>query len=76
MTKEEQLVQTIADALNGGLNHRAFYEAMDREHRYLQSEWMQLLVMYVEHAASEKYQYDGRNEWVHRQAKALYPYLF
>jgi len=71
-SREKILVRNITDALNPfGFSRKTFCEEMNREHRYLQSEWMELVCEFIRYAGSDKYGYDGRNEWVHTLCKKL-----
>lgn len=77
LTREEELAKTITDAMNAfGFRKGAFCEAMAKEHRYLQAEFMVLVQEWIEYAASDRYQYDGRNEWVHEDAKKMAGHMF
>ena len=70
--REATLAKHITDELNPfGFKRKAFCEAMGREHRYLQSEWMELVCEFIRYASSDAYGYDGRNEWVHKLCKDL-----
>lgn len=72
MTREKELASAITDALNPfGFKRKAFCEAMSREHRALQSEWMELVCEFIRYAASDAYGVDGRNEWVKTVCKKL-----
>ena len=42
--KEKHLASTITDALNPGINKKAFCEAMSHEHRFLQQEFTTLCI--------------------------------
>ena len=67
--KEAKLVELITSALNGYFNKKAFCEAMEKEHRYLQSEFMNLLIAWIEYTSKDSYRTDGRNEWVQKVSK-------
>lgn len=75
--KEKNLAITITDAINGCFNDKAFCEAMSHEHRYLQYEFTNLCLHWLE-KAKEMYEtdnYDGRNEYSCKTAKLLMDYL-
>ena len=69
----KETVQSISLGLNNGsLKPKPFIEEMKKEHRYLQGEFMNLIVLYLEDCASwTESQYDGRNEFNHKAAKVM-----
>jgi len=77
LTREEELARTITDAINAfGFKPYRFAEAMAKEHRYLQAAFMLLVQYWIEYAASDEYQYDSRNEWVHEVAQKMAGHMF
>ena len=75
--KEKRLASIITDALNPGINKRAFCEAMSREHRFLQQEFTTLCIWWLEKCAEMYKQgnYDGRNECACRTGKEITEFL-
>ena len=75
--KEKQLAETITDALNGSFSKKEFCEAMSREHRYLQGEFTELCIWWLEKCAEMYKQgnYDGRNECACRTGKEITEFL-
>ena len=75
--KEKQLAGIITDALNGGFSKKEFCEAMSREHRYLQGEFTELCIWWLEKLAEmyEQGNYDGRNEYACRTGKEITEFL-
>ena len=75
--KEKQLAETITDALNGGFSKKEFCEAMSKEHRYLQYEFTELCIWWLEKLAEmyEQGNYDGRNECACRTGKEITEFL-
>ena len=70
--REAKTAALMAHELNVfGFSKKAFAREMSKEHRYLQSEFMELIIAFVEYAASDDYGFDGRNEWVHRVARDM-----
>jgi hypothetical protein len=70
----KKLTQEITDFLNNfsyGTTSQLFNEAMSREHRTLQQNFMRLVCQYIEFCASEDYRTDGRNEQSKELAKTL-----
>ena len=74
--KEKRLASTITDALNPGINKRAFCEAMSREHRFLQQEFTTLCIWWLEKCRDmyEEGNYDGRNIYSCKAGKILMDY--
>ena len=75
--KEKQLAQTITDALNTGVGRDAFCEAMSREHRFLQGDFTNLCLWWLEKCREmyEQGNYDGRNVYACKVGKLLTDYL-
>lgn len=72
MKTTEELVPAITDYINTYSDKSAeFNEAMEREHRTLQQSFTRLCLKWLEHVASENYQFDGRNEDSHKVAERL-----
>lgn len=66
-TEAEVVVQNVTDYLNSFSNkNEAFIKEMCREHRTLQQSFTRLCLQWLEHCASEEYNYDGRNEASHK----------
>lgn len=64
-TREENLVKVISGEMNAfGFKKDKFCEEMSKEHRYLQSEFTELCISWLEKCAEmyDKGRYDGRNE--------------
>ena len=75
--KEKQLAGQITDAINGSFNNKAFCEAMSREHRYLQWEFTELCVSWLNQCRTmyEEGNYDGRNEFACKFGKVVMDYV-
>lgn len=75
--KEKQLAGQITDAINGIFNHKAFCEAMSREHRHLQWEFTNLCISWLNRCRTmyEEGNYDGRNEFACKLGKAVMDYV-
>ena len=71
--KEKQLVTHITDNLNSGISNKLFCESMSREHRYLQSEFTNLCLWWLEKCRDmyNEGNYDGRNEYACKAGKML-----
>ena len=71
--KEKDLVENITNNLNSGISNKAFCEAMSREHRYLQMEFTNLCIWWLEKCRDmyEAGNYDGRNEYACKAGKIL-----
>lgn len=62
-TKEVNLVKTVTDALNGGINTKKFAEALCLEHPTLQQSFFRLVRdCMAERAVNSNYAHDRRNE--------------
>ena len=75
--KEKELATHITDELNGLFNNKEFCEAMSREHRFLQYEFTNLCLDWL-NKCREMYEagrYDGRNELACKTGKILMDYL-
>lgn len=77
VAKEKQLAGAITDAINGRFSKKEFCEAMSREHRYLQGEFTELCIWWLEKLAEmyEQGNYDGRNEYACRAGKEITEFL-
>lgn len=77
IVKEKQLATTITDAINGRFSKKEFCEAMSREHRYLQGEFTELCVWWLEKCAEmyEQNNYDGRNKYACEVGKQITEFL-
>ena len=75
--KEKQLADTITDAINGRFSKKEFCEAMSREHRYLQGEFTELCIWWLEKCAEmyEQNNYDGRNQYACQVGKQITEFL-
>lgn len=74
--KEKNLAQHIANNLNSGISRKAFCEEMSREHRFLQYEFTNMCLWWLE-KCREMYNegnYDGRNEYACKAGKILMDY--
>lgn len=76
-SKEKQLAGTITDAMNGRFSKKEFCEAMSREHRYLQGEFTELCIWWLEKCAEmyEQNNYDGRNKYACQVGKQITEFL-
>lgn len=74
--KEKNLVKTITDNLNSGINNKAFCEAMSHEHRTLQYDFTNLCLWWLEKCRDmyEEGNYDGRNVYACSTGKFLMDY--
>ena len=77
INKEKQLAGIITDAMNGRFSKREFCEAMSREHRYLQYEFTELCIWWLEKCAEmyEQNNYDGRNKYACEVGKKITEFL-
>jgi len=76
-TVAKETVKQIADGLNGGsLKAKFFIEEMKRQHRFLQGEFMNLIVLYMEDCAKEDFPYDARNHFNHTASKKMIDALY
>jgi len=69
-----ELTHKITDYLNNfsySENALYFCEAMSREHRTLQQNFMRLIMGYLEYVKSDAYRTDGRNEASKKLATAI-----
>lgn len=75
--KEKRVAGTIADAINGRFSKKEFCEAMSREHRYLQSEFTDLCIWWLEKCAEmyEQGNYDDRNKYGCQVGKQITEFL-
>ena len=68
----EKIVADLAKLVNSmSFKPDYFIGAMSREHRTLQQSFTKLCLQWLEHVASDKYRYDGRNEDSHELCKDL-----
>ena len=74
--KEKNLASTITDNLNSGISCKAFCEAMSREHRYLQDDFTNLCIWWLEKCRDmyEEGNYDDRNKHGCKVGKILIDY--
>lgn len=66
MSREKELAKNVSNGINNMcFDKREFCEEMSREHRYLQSEFTELCISWLEKCAEmyEQGRYDGRNEY-------------
>ena len=77
INKEKQLAGIITDAMNGRFSKREFCDAMSREHRYLQGEFTELCVWWLEKLADmyDQGNYDGRNKYACQLGKQITEFL-
>lgn len=77
VAKEKQLAGTITDALNGRFSKKEFCDNMSREHRYLQGEFTELCIWWLEKCAEmyETNNYDGRNKYGCEVGKQITEFL-
>lgn len=77
LEKEKQLANTITDVINGRFSKKEFCEAMSREHRYLQGEFTELCIWWLEKCAEmyEQNNYDGRNKYACQVGKQITEFL-
>lgn len=69
-TEAKETVRTISDFINNyNMRPQEFIDEMGREHRTLQQNFTRLVFMWIEHCATDEYQYDLRNEMTHRISK-------
>lgn len=75
--KEKQLATTITDVINGRFSKKEFCDAMSREHRYLQGEFTELCIWWLEKCAEmyEQGNYDGRNKYACEAGKQITEFL-
>ena len=76
LTGEERakcLAECLGDFVNSGGNKEmdVFVQALAREHRTLQQSSTKLMLKWIEHAASDQYRMDGRNESTHNVCKQM-----
>lgn len=73
LEKAKQSTEMVTNMLNSSIfNKKLFCHIMaTREHRYLQSEFFELCLKWIETVASDDYPMDGRNEWCHTYAKEI-----
>lgn len=72
MKTAEEAVQAMTEFVNNfGVDEKAFIDNMSYEHRTLQQSFTKLCLKWLEHAASDQYRFDGRNEATHKVAKQL-----
>ena len=76
-SKEKQLATTITDAMNGRFSKKEFCDAMSREHRYLQGEFTEVCIWWLEKCAEmyEQNNYDGRNKYACEVGKQITEFL-
>ena len=74
MENAKKVTSLLSDFLNNFQykeNSAYFNEAMSREHRTLQQNFMRLIMGYLEFCASEDYRTDGRNQASKELAKVV-----
>lgn len=76
-SKEKQLATTITDAMNGRFSKKEFCDAMSRKHRYLQGEFTELCIWWLEKCAEmyEQNNYDDRNKYACEVGKQITEFL-
>lgn len=76
LTGEERakcLAECLGYFVNSGGNKEmeVFVQALAREHRTLQQSSTKLMLKWIEHAASDQYRMDGRNQQTHLVCKRM-----
>lgn len=75
-TREEILAEHIGNDINTyNFDNKKFNEKMSREHRTLQQQFTSICLAWIEHVGSSEYQYDGRNEYSHKQCKNIVQFM-
>lgn len=72
LSDTQKVVNVITDFVNSmSMNPKEFIAHMENEHRTLQQSFTRLVLQWLEHCATDKYRFDGRNEDTHRISKEL-----
>lgn len=75
--KEKRLAEHITDELNGRFDREKFCDAMSREHRFLQYEFTELCLKWLEKCAEmyDEKRYDDRNESACKTGKLVTEFM-
>ena len=70
LKEAREVASKLTNAINiMGINPSDIADALQYEHRALQSDFAFICMNYLRFVASEGYQFDARNEWAHKVAK-------
>ena len=75
-TREEILAEYISNNINTyTFDNKKFNEKMSREHRTLQQQFTSICLAWIEYVGDPEYQYDGRNEYSHKQCEKIVQFM-